>query len=53
MGLYLNHNGVSDEDAQLLQAQLALLRREGRVRQLYARYIGEAEARRLFRNEAR
>jgi hypothetical protein len=53
VGLHLNHNGVSDEDVQLLQAHLALLRRVGWVQQLYARYVGEAEGKRLFRNDAR
>ncbi|MDR7268614.1 polar amino acid transport system substrate-binding protein [Pelomonas saccharophila] len=52
IGLYLNRGNVSDDDVQLLQAQIAMLRREGWIQQLYARYVGEAEARRLFRSEA-
>lgn len=53
IGLYLNRAKVPDDDVQLLQAQITQLRREGWIQQLYARYVGEAEARRLFRNEAR
>jgi len=52
IGLYLHRANVLEEDVRQLQAQLALLRREGWLQQLYARYVGEAEARRLFRNEA-
>lgn len=53
IGLYLNRTTVTEDDVQLLQAQITLLRREGWIQQLYARYVGEAEARRLFRTEAR
>ncbi|HEY8876368.1 MAG TPA: transporter substrate-binding domain-containing protein [Roseateles sp.] len=53
IGFYLNRATVSDDDVQQLQAQIALLRREGWIQQLYARYVGEAEAKRLFRSEAR
>lgn len=53
VGVYLNRGNVTDEDVQQLQAQIAQLRREGWIQQLYARYVGDTEARRLFKTEAR
>lgn len=49
IGLYLNRRNVTADDVQLLQRHL---RREGWIQATYARHVGEAEARRLFRNEA-
>lgn len=52
IGLYVNRN-VPPQDVQLLQRHLDAMRREGWVKAAYARQVGEAEAKRLFRNEAR
>ncbi|MFG6432211.1 substrate-binding periplasmic protein [Roseateles sp. LYH14W] len=51
IGLYVNRKNVPDADLQLLQRHVEALRREGQVQQVYARHIGEADARRLFRSE--
>lgn len=53
IGLYVSRALVPQADVQELQRHLEQLRREGWIEQLYARYIGSAEARRLFRSEAR
>ena len=53
IGLYLNRKNLPAEDVRLLQRHLDALRREGWVQATYARYLGEAEVRRLFKNEAR
>lgn len=52
IGLYLNRAQMPAQDVQLLQRHLDALRREGWVQATYARHLGEAEARRLFRSEA-
>ena len=52
IGLYLNRASLAAEDVQLLQRHLDAMRREGWVQQMYTRYVGEAETRRLFRSEA-
>lgn len=52
IGLYVNRQQVSQDDLQLLARHLEALRREGRVVAIYQRHVGEAETRRLFRNEA-
>lgn len=53
VGLYLNRANVATEDVQLLQRHVEAMRREGWVQASYARYVGEAEMKRLFRSEAR
>ena len=53
IGLYLNRKNTTADDVQLLQRHLETMRREGWVQGTYARHVGEAEARRLFRNQAR
>lgn len=53
LGLYLNRSTATEQDAQLLRQHLDAMRREGWVQAVYARYVGDAEARRLFRNEVR
>lgn len=53
IGLYLNRTSVPAADRQLLQRHLDAMRREGWMRANYVRQVGEAETRRLFRNEAR
>jgi polar amino acid transport system substrate-binding protein len=53
IGLYLSRSTATAADQQLLRQHLDAMRREGWIQQLYARYVGEAEARRLFRSEAR
>lgn len=50
IGLYLNRATVPAADVQQLQRHLDAMRREGWVQQMYARHVGEAETRRLFRN---
>jgi polar amino acid transport system substrate-binding protein len=52
IGLYLSRNSLAADDVQLLQRHLDGMRREAWVQQMYARYVGEAETRRLFRSEA-
>ena len=52
IGLYLNRSSIPAEDVQQLQRSLEGMRREAWVQQMYTRYVGEAEMRRLFRNEA-
>jgi polar amino acid transport system substrate-binding protein len=52
LGLYLNRSAATTEDVQLLRQHLDAMRREGWVQAIYARHVGDAEARRLFRNEA-
>jgi len=53
IGLYLNRSNFNADDLRQLQLHLDALRREGWVQAAYARHAGEAEARRLFRAEAR
>lgn len=53
IGLYLNRANVPLPDVQLLRKHLDAMRREGWVQADYARHVGEAEAKRLFRTEAR
>lgn len=52
IGLYLNRANIPAEDVQQLQRGLDAMRREAWVQQMYVRYVGEAEMRRLFRSEA-
>lgn len=52
IGLYVRKS-VPPAEVQLLQRHLDAMRREGWVVAAYARRVGEAEAKRLFRNEAR
>jgi polar amino acid transport system substrate-binding protein len=52
IGLYLNRANIPADDVQQLQRSLDGMRREGWVQQMYTRYVGEAEMRRLFRSEA-
>lgn len=52
LGLYVNRSAATSEDVQLLRQHLDAMRREGWVLAIYARHVGDAEARRLFRNEA-
>lgn len=52
IGLYLSRANITPADVQLLQRELEAMRREGWVQASYVRHIGEAEARRLFRDEA-
>ncbi|MBI3346150.1 MAG: transporter substrate-binding domain-containing protein [Burkholderiales bacterium] len=52
LGLYLNRSAATADDVRQLRQQLDAMRREGWVQVLYARYVGEAEAKRLFRTEA-
>lgn len=52
IGLYLNRTSIPAEDVQQLQRSLDGMRREAWVQQMYVRYVGEAEVRRLFRSEA-
>ncbi|RZL36693.1 MAG: transporter substrate-binding domain-containing protein [Rubrivivax sp.] len=53
LGLYLNRAAANPEDMRQLRRHLDAMRREGWVQALYARYVGDVEARRLFRNEVR
>lgn len=53
IGLYLSRASMPAADIRLLQRHLDAMRREGWVRANYVRQVGEAETRRLFRNEAR
>ena len=48
----LDDERIATEDVQLLQRHLEAMRREGWVLANYGRYVGEAEAKRLFRTEA-
>jgi polar amino acid transport system substrate-binding protein len=53
IGLYLNRSAATAADVQLLRQHLDAMRREGWVQATYVHYVGEAETKRLFRNEAR
>lgn len=53
IGLYLSRASMPAADVRLLRRHLDAMRREGWVRANYVRQVGEAETRRLFRNEAR